>query len=129
MSKILNNIKNSYKHIFYTLKHYFAFMKLQKTLLGYYKYKFHDLDKVLMYIFLPFLGTDKIKKIHQKYNAHHIKYTKYLPNYEEAIIDWECARFTKKDKPLTARQTFEMLNYLTDYQKTKVEKQLIKFNL
>ena len=37
--------------------------------------------------------------------------------------------FTKKDKPLTARQTFERLNYLTDYQKTKVEKQLIKFNL
>lgn len=87
------------------------------------------IGKVLMHIFLPFLGTDKIKKIHQKYNAHHIKYTKYLPNYEEAIIDWECARFTKKDKPLTARQTFERLDYLTDYQKTKVEKQLIKFNL
>lgn len=45
------------------------------------------------------------------------------------MVDWECARFTKKDKPLTARQTFERLNYLTDYQKTKVEKQLIKFNL
>ena len=71
MSKILNNIKNSYKHIFYTLKHYFAFMKLQKTLLGYYKYKFHDLDKVLMYIFLPFLGTDKIKKKYIK-NIMHI---------------------------------------------------------
>ena len=126
---MIKNIIASWKHIPYTLKHYVAFLKLEKKLLGYYKYKFHDLDKVLMYLFIPFIGTHRIKMIHRKINRHHIVVDKTNCNYEEAIIDWECARFTKKDKPLTARQTFERLNYLTDYQKTKVEKQLIKFNL
>lgn len=32
-----------------TLRHYIAFLKTEKKYIGYYKYKFHDLDKVLMY--------------------------------------------------------------------------------
>lgn len=102
----MKKILSSYRHIMYTLKHYVSFLKTEKRLLGYYKYKFHDLDKVLMYLFLPFLGTKKIKKIHVKNNKHHIKESKSIDecNYEEAIIDWECSRFTKEDKPLTARE-------------------------
>ena len=100
---MIKKILNSWFHIPYTVKHYFAFMKLQKKLIGYYKYKYHDVDKVFLYLFLPFLGTDGIKKIHKKINKHHIKdYTSN--NYEESIIDWECARFTKPDKPETARE-------------------------
>ena len=92
-----------------TLIHYFYFMKTQKEILGYYKYKFHDLDKLLMYIFLPFLGTDLIKRIHKRFNRHHIIDYKDQSkcNYEEAILDWECARITKPDKPETARQNLE----------------------
>ena len=69
---MIKNIIESYKHIPYTFKHYIAFMKLQKKLLGYYKYKFHDLDKIFMYVFMPFLGTKKIKNIHRK-KMHHIE--------------------------------------------------------
>lgn len=86
-------------------------MKLQKKLLGRYKYKykFHDLDKILMYIFLPFLGTKRIKRIHKKINRHHVIHTFYKQrNYEEAVIDWECARFTKPDKPETAREVIDI---------------------
>lgn len=108
LKKMIKNIIESYKHIPYTFKHYIAFMKLQKKLLGYYKYKFHDLDKIFMYVFMPFLGTKKIKNIHRK-KMHHIEKHKNVQdcNYEEAIIDWECARFTKPDKPETARQVTE----------------------
>ena len=106
---MFENVIKSWKHIPYTLKHYIEFMKLQKKLLGRYKYKFHDLDKILMYIFLPFLGTKTIKKIHKKINRHHVIHTLYKRcNYEEAIIDWECARFTKPDKPETAREMNEI---------------------
>ena len=30
-----------------TLIHYFYFMRTQKEILGYYKYKFHDIDKII----------------------------------------------------------------------------------
>lgn len=40
---IIQNIIGSWKHIPYTLRHYAA---TEKKYIGYYKYKFHDLDKV-----------------------------------------------------------------------------------
>lgn len=116
--KIINNIIDCYKHIPYTWKHYLAFLKVEKQLLGYYKYKFHDWDKLFMYIFLPFLGVRRIGQIHQRYRDHHPIYTEGkekikqyktsgIVNWEEAIIDLECARLTKPDKPLNARDTLE----------------------
>lgn len=121
---IIKNIKDSYKHIPYTFKHYLAFMKVQKQLLGYYKYKFHDWDKLFTFIFMPYLGDRRINQMHQLHNAHHPTYTvgvdriKQLKSpscieFEEAIIDWECARFTKKDKPLNAYQT--LIKYYPEY--------------
>lgn len=70
---IISNIIDSWKHIPYTLRHYIAFLKTEKKYIGYYKYKFHDLDKVLMYIIIPWLGTKRIKKIHRAINKHHIQ--------------------------------------------------------
>ena len=106
---MIKNIIDSWKHIPYTFYHYLAFLDLEKELLGYYKYKFHDWDKLFMYIFFPFLGTKLIKKIHRKINRHHIVDYKNQDkcNYEEAILDWECARITKPDKPETARENAE----------------------
>ena len=113
--KILNHIKESYNHVPYTWKHYLAFMKVQKELLGHYKYKFHDWDKLAMFIFLPFLGDRIINQWHQKHQKHHPTYctgndwkrnlkTSEI-DWEQAIIDWECARITKPDKPLDAYDT------------------------
>lgn len=115
LKKIINNIKDSYKHIPYTWKHYLSFLKVEKAILGYYKYKFHDWDKLFMYIFFPYLGTKLISRIHQQYQRHHDKYEtsnfviiKHIDdvNFEEAILDWECARYTKPDKPLDAYDTY-----------------------
>lgn len=114
--KIIKNIKKSYNHIPYTWKHYLAFMKVQKELLGKYKYIFHDWDKLFMFIFLPFLGDRIINQWHQKYNRHHPTFTTgenwdrnlkdpFKVDWNQAIIDWECARITKPDKPLDAYDT------------------------
>ena len=121
---ILTNIKDCYKHIPYTFKHYLAFRKVEKQLLGYHKYWHHDWDKLILYMFCPWLGTKKIHRIHQKYNYHHpswydkygIEHPKksYDIDFVEAIIDWECARYTKKDKPLNAYGT--MFTYYPQYQ-------------
>lgn len=71
--------------------------------------KFHDLDKVLMYILIPWLGTKRIKKIHRAINKHHIQNHKaaWECNYEEAVIDWECCRLTKPQEPMSAREYLE----------------------
>lgn len=129
---MIKNIISSYKHIPYTICHYFYFMKIQKKLLGRYKYLFHDLDKILMYIFIPWLGTKKIKKIHQSINKHYIKIHKfsYECNYEEAIIDWECFRFSKKEKQMTAREYLEYKKpILLGSHYDNLNKVLIKLNL
>lgn len=136
MRRIIFNIKQNYSHVRYTLKHYIAFMKLQKRILGYYKYKLHDLDKIIIYLFLPFLEKRLINRIHQKYQKHHpVYYTKEnkkqykspnTVNWEEAIIDWECARETKPDKPLNAYNT--LLRFYPEYV-SWVEPLLRKFNL
>lgn len=123
--KIIQNCKDSYNHIPYTWKHYLAFLRVEKQLLGKYKYMFHDWDKLFMYIFLPWLGVKRISRVHQRINKHHpivtkggrkifIKSPKRV-NWEEAIIDWECARITKPDKPLNARDTLE--KFYPEYKK------------
>lgn len=119
LNNIISNIKGSYKHIPYTFKHYLAFRKVEKKLLGKHKYWHHDLDKILLYVFCPWLGTKRISRFHQRYNSHHPiwcdkdnwSHTKkaYNIDFVEAIIDWECARYTKEDKPLNAYDT--MFNY------------------
>ena len=121
---ILNNIKGCYQHIPYTFKHYLAFRKVEKELLGHHRYWHHDWDKLFLYTFCPWLGTRKIHRFHQRRNSHHpswydkygIEHLKkaYDIDFVEAIIDWECARCTKKDKPLNAYDT--MLTYYPQYQ-------------
>lgn len=106
----------SFKHIGYTWKHYKAYNKLQMETFGFLRYKYHDCDKLLMYIFLPFLGKDLIKKLHKKFSPHHLQYdTVDASRCTAALFDWECARFTKPDKPANA--------YATIYKKDRSAKQ------
>lgn len=110
---LITNIKKSYKHIPYTFKHWKMVLNLEKKYIGYYKYPFHDLDKLFMYIFFPYLGTKVIQKIHTRFAKHHLrKYKKHM-NFDEAILDWESARFTKPDKPLDAWDTYQ--KYFTEF--------------
>lgn len=106
---MIDNILDCWGKIPRVLRHYFAYMKLQKKLLGRYKYWTHDLDKVLMYILFPFLGLNIIKQIHRGWCRHHILTSKTVDevDYVAAAIDWECCRFTKPNEPMNAREYLE----------------------
>lgn len=67
MTTLINNIIKSYKHIPYTFKHYIAFLKMEKKLLGYYKYKFHDLVNSNIVIDDLLTKYDVIRKLKKKF--------------------------------------------------------------
>ena len=105
--KIFKNIKESWRHIPYTLKHRKKLIELSLVYLGKRKYWFHDLDKVVMYILIPYVGTKVIHKIHATLSSHHVRYYRGISRVDktQAILDWESARFTKPDKPQNASET------------------------
>lgn len=71
-----------------------------------WKYLFHDIEKPILKFILR--DYDKVRKIHRKYNKHHITYKdKSKIDWLAAVIDWECSRFTKLDAPMNARETYE----------------------
>lgn len=89
----------------YTQAHRKAYKKVEKELLGYNTWRsyIHDLDKVILYNFLPF---EKVKKFHRNTARHHDnKIKKNKGDFIDMIIDWECARYTKPDKQLNAYDT------------------------
>ena len=102
------DIKKRYNKILYTLKHKKAFLKVEKelrgknTLRGY----FHDIDKPFMYMAL-WLKVEDVSKIHRQNSYHHLESNldKTKDDLIDMIIDWECARLTKPDKPLNAFDT------------------------
>jgi hypothetical protein len=120
-----------FKYFLYTWNHKIAFLKCEKRILGKNSLRgyLHDLDKLILYALFIFIKSEKIKKmiskIHHKRSKHHEK-GNCEKDFEQMIIDWECARDTKPDKPLNAYDT------LYKYHK-KREKQilplLIKYNL
>ena len=89
------------RNIKYTWEHKKAFLKVEKELLGKNTLRgyLHDSDKLIMYVFLSKKDTSKI---HTKYSRHHIENCKKREDYIQCMIDLECARFTKPDKPLRA---------------------------
>lgn len=103
---VIRDIKDSWAHIPYTLKHWYRVNKISWELQN-KLYPLHDLDKVILYTFCPFLGPKKIKELHIQLSKHHPKPERDDNDYLQAIIDWESARYTKPDKPLNARETAE----------------------
>jgi hypothetical protein len=91
------------ERIKYTLKHRKAFRKVEKELLGYNTFRslFHDFDKLILYLFFRY---EIVHDFHRKYSRHHEK-ASAKKDYIQMVIDWECARYTKPDKPLNARKT------------------------
>ena len=89
----------------YTFKHKIAFLKIERLLCGKNTLRgyFHDLDKLVLYLFFP---TEAVHNFHVKHSRHHDKAHTH-DDYVQMVIDWECARFTKPDKPLNAVQTLE----------------------
>lgn len=94
------------KRIKYTYQHRKAYRKVEKELLGKNTLNgyLHDLDKLIMYI----IGVPKkiAHDIHVATMPHHMR-NGHIKKPISAVIDWECARFTKPDKPLNAREFYE----------------------
>lgn len=107
---------NRFAQIKYTLDHRKAFRKVEMKLLNEsfpsMRACLHDLDKVFLYLVFP---KKKAHMIHRAHANHHIKGKDNLTkqDYIEAIIDWECARFIKADKPLNAFDT--LYKYYPEY--------------
>lgn len=98
--RVFNNKEN----IKYTWKHKVAFLKVEKIILGKNTLRgyLHDVDKLFMYVLL---SKKLASKMHRKYSHHHIDKAKTEEDFIQMMIDWECARFTKEDKPLNAYDT------------------------
>lgn len=91
-----------------------------------FKYLFHDWEKPWLRLFLPY---SKVQKLHRAYHKHHpewlerqlyrgipVKDEKWfiekllnIFDYEAAIIDWECSRFTKESAQLNAHDEYKRL--------------------
>ena len=67
---MLKHRKENLRAIKYTKEHRKAFKRIEKELLGHNTWRSiaHDLDKVILYNFLPF---EKVKKFHSKTARHH----------------------------------------------------------
>lgn len=96
--------KNQRYKIKYSLEHRKAFLTLEKKLLGKNTIRgyLHDIDKIILYHFLP---TEFVHTCHQWWSKHHEHRAKTHNDFVQMAIDWECARFTKPDKPLDAYDT------------------------
>lgn len=112
-------LKSRYDHIVYTIKHKIAFLQVEKKLRGKNTFNgyMHDMDKPFLYLAL-WLDMKDIQKIHRSHNRHHVKNNldKSKDDLIDTIIDWECARITKPDKPLNAYQT--LMKFYPEYQDT-----------
>jgi len=108
----------------YIVQHRHKYLELMKIFNGKARFRdyFHDLDKVIL--LLCGLNEKCVNKIHRKWSGHHPKDGK-IKDVVGAVIDWESARFTKPDKPLNARQTYE--KYYSNYK--EVPPVLTRFKL
>ena len=89
----------------YNCAHRNEVLRIEKQCLGYNTFltRIHDIDKLIMKCF--FIPDKVISKIHRTFSWHHPGNKIGWFRINEAIYDWESARFTKPDKPLNARQT------------------------
>ena len=73
--------------------------------------KVHDMDKMIMYLFMD---QKAAQELHVKTKAHHLEndVPKSYEDLVETVIDYECAPYTKPDKPLNA---FDLTGLLVDY--------------
>ncbi len=131
-NKILDHLKSlklcnesSILYQTYTLEHKQAFLALELELLGEVTEAgiLHDVDKLVTYGLLP---KKDASGLHQTYATHHIKNCKTDSDYVSCVIDYECARFTKLDKPLNAYNT--IMKYRPETYEI-LKPTLIRFNL
>lgn len=102
------------EHFIYTLQHKRALLMVYTELFQVIpdadsRLYYHDSDKLWMYSFLS--EVKKASKLHRSYSIHHVENwrSNSIEDRLEAMLDYECARITKPDKPLNACRTVKEL--------------------
>jgi len=95
-------MKERIRRIKELIKHKRTFRMVEKQVLGKNTFRSitHDLDKLILYILL--FPIKWVRKRHKLKARHHQAKTK--ADFIEKIIDFESARYTKRNSPLTARE-------------------------
>lgn len=102
-------------------KHWLAFNKTAYKLKAWrIGHLLHDIDKPFLNLFL---SNEKTREIHLKRSPHHMEYNGKL-NIEDMIIDWECARLTKPESQLNARETL-IKKILPKFEKTQANSKVV----
>ena len=103
--------KSSWRYQKYTLEHKIAFVDTFIILRNHLTSAAlsHDTDKLVLY---GVMEKSAASRLHRDFSNHHIFNCKEPEHYINCIIDYECARFTKKDKPLNAYDT--IMKYCPD---------------
>lgn len=109
----------------YTYKHRRAFAHVAKKLIKdeaakaeiLKRARVHDMDKMVMYLFLD---QTESQLTHVKNQPHHLECKKQKNDLDllETVIDYECAPYTKPDKPLNA---YDFTNKLLEMKKIDCE--------
>ena len=102
MMKNLEWCKYTYLHrraFEYCVKKLIVDADLREALLR--RARIHDMDKMLMYLFLD---QQTAQRLHVETQPHHLENSlpRRYEDYVETVIDYECAPYTKPDKPLNA---------------------------
>ena len=112
MDELPTNDSASLDHIKYTLAHKLAIMALSYEYLGHVSKRLllHDTEKLVLY---TMMNTRKAHDLHRMNSVHHHEVfsadtaAASMDSYTEAVLDYECARYTKPDKPLNAYATIK----------------------
>ncbi len=77
--------------------------------------KVHDMDKMVMYLFLDQL-TSQLRHVHTKPHHPECPGEKSRMDVLETVLDYECAPYTKPDKPLNAYDFVKLIEsmYVVD---------------
>lgn len=96
--------KKTAEHQLYTLKHKQAVLALELEYRGQFTIDniLHDVDKLVTY---GLMAKKDASKLHRRFARHHIDLCKTDEDFENCVLDYESARYTKEDKPLNAYNT------------------------
>lgn len=88
----------------YTWEHRKAFQEIEEKHFGEKSkmWMLHDIEKPLLYLIF---GVKLGSKIHRLLSKHHVYSIRKNKDWKQMVVDWECARLTKPDKPLNAYET------------------------
>lgn len=116
----------------YWYNHWLAYNLIAMKLRSWkFKYLFHDWYKPWLRLFLPY---EKVQTFHRTHSNHHPEWLEhklekcgdcwykeprylYKFDFEGAIIDWECSRFTKNAAKLNAYDEYRKIIFRDTFKK------------